>query len=102
MMDRNRHNADEFSISFIRRAPAGYGCSQSICDQLKGETLLGFNALGRNVATSFKVWRNPATKEIVIHRLDPKPTLGRSNSIAPARATPVIWPKCSLKQGAIF
>lgn len=101
-MDRDRHNADEFSIVFIRRPPAGYGCSQSICDQLKGETLSGFNALGRNVAVSFKVWENPATNEIIISRLDLKPTLERSNSITPSRATLVIWPMRSLKQGAIF
>lgn len=95
-MDRNRHNGDEFSIGFIRRPTAGYGCSQSIFDQQKGETLSGFNTLGRNVAMIFKVWRNPATNEMVIPRLDLKPTLGRFNSITPSLAMPVIWPMHAL------
>ncbi|MFY9854573.1 MAG: hypothetical protein WAK26_11930 [Terracidiphilus sp.] len=81
MMDWDRHNVDEFSIGFIRRPLAGYGCSQSICYQKKGEALSGFNALVETVAMRFKVWRNPATNEIIIHCLDPKPTSGHSNSI---------------------
>jgi len=81
MIGCDRYNTGEFSIGFIRRPLAGYGCSQSNCDQQKGGALSGFNALVETVAMRFKVWRNPDTNEIIIHCLDPKPTSGHSNSI---------------------
>jgi hypothetical protein len=44
------------------------------------------------VAMRFKVWRNPATNEMIIDCLDRKPTSGRSNSITFSPRTPVTWP----------
>ena len=54
---------------------------------------------GRDRCNGFKVWRNPATDEIIIHCLDRKPTSGRSNSITFSPRTPVIRPMRSIETG---
>jgi hypothetical protein len=43
-------------------------------------------------AMRFKVWRNAAANEVIIHCLNQRPTSGRSDSIALPSRTPVIWP----------